>query len=60
VGRDFCDAVHRTDVEAFFQERIRKLEGAQRPLAETLEAIDQCVALKAEQQAAVSEFLSKY
>jgi alanyl aminopeptidase len=60
VGRDFCDAAHRADVEAFFQERIRKLEGAQRPLAETLEAIDQCAALKADQQAAVAEFLSKY
>lgn len=60
VGRDFCDAAHRANVEAFFQERIRKLEGAQRPLAETLEAIDQCVAIQAEQQASVSEFLSKY
>ena len=39
---------------------VRKLEGAQRPLAETLETIDQCVALKADQQGAVSEFLSKY
>jgi cytosol alanyl aminopeptidase len=60
VGRDFCDAAHRADVETFFQERIRKLEGAQRPLAETLEAIDQCTALKADQQGVVSEFLSKY
>jgi len=60
VGRDFCDPEHRADVEDFFKERVRKLEGTQRPLAEALEAIDQCVALKADQQGAVSDFLSKY
>jgi alanyl aminopeptidase len=60
VGRDFCDSAHRADVEAFFRERVGKIVGAQRPLAQTLEAIDQCIALKADQERAVSEFLSKH
>ena len=59
-GRVFCDAAHRADVEAFFRGRTEKLTGSPRALTETLEAIDQCVALAGEQSAAVGEFLAKY
>ena len=59
-GRAFCDAAHRADVEAFFRGRTEKLTGSPRALTETLEAIDQCVALAGEQSAAVGEFLAKY
>jgi alanyl aminopeptidase len=59
-GRVFCDAAHRADVESFFRGRIEKLTGARRALAETLESIDQCVALARDQSAAVGEFLAKY
>jgi hypothetical protein len=59
-GRAFCDAAHRADVESFFRDRVEKLTGAPRALAETLEAIDQCAALASEQSAAVGEFLAKY
>jgi alanyl aminopeptidase len=59
-GRVFCDAAHRRDVDAFFRGRAEKLTGAPRALAETLEAIDQCVALSGEQSAGVGDFLAKY
>ena len=60
TGGAFCDAAHRAEVEAFFRGRVDKLVGAQRPLAETLEVIDQCIALKADQSAAVGEALAGY
>src|SRR6266542_71319 len=60
TGGAFCDASHRAEVEAFFRGRVDKLVGAQRPLAEVLEVIDQCVALKADQSAAVGEVLATY
>ena len=60
TGSSFCDASHRAEVEAFFRGRVDKLVGAQRPLAEALELIDQCVALKADQSAAVGEVLAAY
>lgn len=60
VGRPFCDAAHRTDLEAFFKDRAEKLIGAKRNLAQTLEGIDQCVALKDSQTETVASFLRKY
>ena len=60
TGGFFCDASHRAEVEAFFRGRVDKLVGAQRPLAEALEVIDQCVALKADQSPAVAEVLATY
>ncbi|HSP95534.1 MAG TPA: M1 family metallopeptidase [Thermoanaerobaculia bacterium] len=60
TGSFFCDASHRADVDAFFRGRVDKLVGAQRPLAEALEVIDQCVALKTDQSPAVAEVLAAY
>jgi alanyl aminopeptidase len=56
----FCDAEHRRDVETFFKDRAAKLPGGPRNLAQTLEAIDLCVASKAAQQPGVREFLKGY
>jgi cytosol alanyl aminopeptidase len=60
TGASFCDAPHRAEIEAFFRGRVEKLVGAQRPLAEALEVIDQCVALKSDQSAAVARVLATY
>jgi cytosol alanyl aminopeptidase len=60
VGGGFCDPAHRKDVADFFQDRIGKLPGGPRTLAQTLETIDLCIALRASQEGSVQEFLSGY
>ncbi len=60
VGRVFCDAAHRKDVEDFFRGRVEKLTGARRVLTETLESIDQCEALAKDQSAGFGDFLARY
>ncbi len=56
----FCDAGRRKDAEAFFQNRIEKLPGGPRYLAQSLEEIDLCIASKAAQEPSVREFLENY
>jgi alanyl aminopeptidase len=60
VGSGFCDASHRSDVAEFFRERAAKIPGGPRTLAQTLETIDLCIALRASQEGSVREFLSGY
>jgi cytosol alanyl aminopeptidase len=60
VGGGFCDPAHRKDVADFFQDRIGKLPGGPRTLAQTLETIDLCIALRDTQEGSVREFLSGY
>jgi alanyl aminopeptidase len=60
AGSFFCDVAHRADVESFFKDRVEKLVGAKRALAQTLEGISQCEALKAAQAEGVAAFLRKY
>ncbi|MCA1609582.1 MAG: M1 family metallopeptidase [Acidobacteria bacterium] len=60
AGADFCDAAHREEVRRFFSGRAGKIEGAARPLAQTLESVDRCVALSGGQRAAVASFLQGY
>ena len=60
VAAGFCDETQRADVEAFFGPRAPKLEGGTRNLAQTLETISLCVALKQAQQPNVSRFLESY
>ncbi len=45
----FCDPDSRSDVETFYKSVETKIAGAPRALAETLEVIDQCIALRATQ-----------
>lgn len=52
-------AAHRQDVRAFFSPRAAKIEGAARPLAQTLESLDRCIPLSGEQRAGVARFLEK-
>jgi len=60
VGRAFCDRQHRNEVAGFFKERIGKASGGPRILAQTLESVDQCIAVTSAQQSGVTEFLKKY
>jgi len=57
LGSGFCDPGHRADVEAFFKDRAGKLLGGSRTLAQSLEEIDLCIALKKEQEPSLSGFL---
>jgi cytosol alanyl aminopeptidase len=60
VGRSFCDAQSRQELVTFFEPMTKKYDGAQHNLDQTLESVDQCVALVAAQGASVQEFLEKY
>jgi alanyl aminopeptidase len=60
VGGGFCDPAHRKDLADFFQDRVGKLPGGPRTLAQTLETIDLCIALRDTQEGGVREFLSGY
>jgi alanyl aminopeptidase len=59
LGESFCDAAHRADVEAFFKDRIGKLTGGSRTLAQTLEEISLCSALREKVQESLTAFLKK-
>jgi aminopeptidase N len=52
---NFCDAASRDDIASFF--RQHPLPSAARTLTQTLERIDNCIALRAAQTNSVTEFL---
>jgi alanyl aminopeptidase len=52
-----CSPEARREVHAFFAERSKSMSGGPRALAQTLEKIDLCVARKAAQQAAATQYL---
>ncbi len=56
----FCDSQHRADAEAFFRDRVTKVVGAPRILAQVLESISLCAANKEANEPSVVEFLTKY
>ena len=60
VGSAFCDEQHRNEVAAFFKDRTDKAAGGPRILAQTLEGIDQCIAIRKVQEPAVVDFLRNY
>ncbi len=60
VGEDFCDAEHRKDLADFFGERSARHEGAPRALAQALERVDLCIALKEAQARSLAGFLTRY
>ncbi len=60
VGRAFCDETHRGEVAAFFKDRSAKATGGPRILAQTLESIDQCIAIRKAQEPSVAEFLKGF
>jgi alanyl aminopeptidase len=58
TGSSYCDPVRRQEVAAFFAERARSAPGGERTLAQVLEGVDLCIALKSAQGASVESFLS--
>jgi alanyl aminopeptidase len=57
VGRAFCDAQHRAEVQSFFGERVKQYTGGPRNLMQTLESIDVCIARKNALEPEMSAFL---
>jgi len=60
VGGGFCDAEHHADIQAFFGDKVAKLTGGPRSLAQVLEGVSLCQAQHASRQASVTAFLKKY
>ncbi len=56
TGQAFCDAQHRSAVEAAFAPRAAKVLGGHRELAQTLEHIELCIAERAVQVPSVSGY----
>ena len=56
----FSDAVHRTEVEAFFKDKAPKYAGGPRILAQALEVIQLRAAFKASQEESFNDFLRRY
>jgi len=60
VGNVFCSEAAAKELEAFFGPRMKDFNGGEQTLAETLENIRLCSALREKQQASVAEFLRAY
>ena len=58
VGSSFCDESHRADVESFLKSRVASFDGGPRNLAQSLEGISLCAAVRSRQEESVSKFLS--
>ncbi len=59
VARRFCAATARADVAAYFTPaRLAEMRGATRSLAQVLDEIDQCIALKARYDPGITAYLS--
>jgi cytosol alanyl aminopeptidase len=60
IGGSFCDATSPQELVHFFNPLAKKYDGLQHTLDETLERIDQCIALVRAQQPSVEGFLKSY
>jgi alanyl aminopeptidase len=59
LGDDFCDADHKADMEAFFKDKVAKLDGGPRTYAQAVETVSLCIAQQPTRQASVTAFLKK-
>jgi alanyl aminopeptidase len=59
VGGAYCDKESRKDVADFFTERNARTPSGPRILAQTLERVDLCVAMKEAQGASIDAFLTQ-
>ncbi|MFE8602042.1 M1 family metallopeptidase [Archangium violaceum] len=59
IGGAFCDATHRQDLEAFFQERAARYPGGPEFLGRALEGVDLCIAQHEALQPGLVRFLSR-
>jgi len=60
TGSTLCDAKSRADFVGFFKPRVEGQDGAPRAMAETLESIDQCIAVTTAAQPEIASFLKSY
>lgn len=60
TGGAFCDASERSEVQAFFKDRVDKYSGGARNLDQVLETIDLCTARKSELGPELEAFLKAY
>jgi alanyl aminopeptidase len=60
VAAPLCDASRRPEVESLFKGRVEELPGGPRTLAQVLEMISLCSALRDAHQASLTEFLERY
>jgi len=60
VGRLFCSDEALAKQKAFFEPRIAKFNGGPRMLAQSIEAMESCIARKNAQQASLAEFFRNY
>ncbi|MEO6326715.1 MAG: M1 family metallopeptidase [Thermoanaerobaculia bacterium] len=58
VGNRFCSEPQRADVESFFAKRTEGYEGGPRNLAQTLESISLCAAVRGPEEESVTKFLA--
>jgi hypothetical protein len=58
-ARRLCGDTDRAEVEAFWRDRVGRYEGGTRNLAEALEQIRLCTALRASQAPDVAAFLAR-
>jgi alanyl aminopeptidase len=59
IGAPFCTAREREDYRHFFQGKIKSLAGARRIFAATMEQIDTCVGLIAQQRPRIARALTQ-
>jgi cytosol alanyl aminopeptidase len=60
VAGAFCDEGHRSDVDAFFKDRVGKLLGGPRTLAKVLERIRVCSVQRRAQEGSLTSFLARF
>ena len=58
IGAGFCTTPERDEVEAYFETVVDKWQGASRSLAEVLEAVELCTALRAAKGAELDAYFS--
>ena len=57
IGETFCEPGLRAEYQAFFAERQAGIGGGERTIAQTLESIDQCIAVRAMHQESLAKAL---
>jgi cytosol alanyl aminopeptidase len=60
VGRTFCSAKRRDELDAFFRGRVKDYTGGPRVLAQTLEGIDLCISARKALAPELTTFLSQH
>jgi len=60
VGRAFCDANRRDQLDVFFRERVKDYAGGPLTLTQTLEGIDICIATRQALVTELTAFLNQH